>query len=295
MLIIDKLTQCKDFSRGEELIAEFIIQAGESLKDYSARGIAKETYTSPATVLNLCKKVGINGFNNFKTEYLKELEYISRNFGEIDANMPFKEGDTVSVIANKLGVLYEETVKDTLSLLHYDMLKRAVQMIAESAGIHIYSYGTALNIAESFKEKMLKVGKNVYITNNLNYQRYEINCLSPGDSVLLISYSGETKSIIDMAKTCIRHKVPFITMTSYGENTLSSLCQINLYISTRESLTHNIANFNSNLSINFLLDILYSSYFAMNYKKNYEYKLSVTRKSESGRSSTNPILKDKKQ
>lgn len=72
MLIIDKLTQCKDFSRGEELIAEFIIQAGESLKDYSARGIA------------------------------------------------------------------------------------------ESVGIHIYSYGTALNIAESFKEKMLKVGKNVY-------------------------------------------------------------------------------------------------------------------------------------
>lgn len=295
MLIIDKLTQHKDFSKGEELIAEFIIQAGESLKDYSARGIAKKTYTSPATVLNLCKKIGINGFNNFKTEYLKEMEYVSQNFGEIDANMPFREGDTISMIANKLGGLYEETVKDTLSLLHYDMLQKTVQIIAESAGIHIYSYGTALNIAESFKEKMLKIGKNVYITNNLNYQRYEINCLSPTDCVLLISYSGETKSIIDMAKTCIRRKVPFITMTSYGENTLSSLCNINLYISTRESLTHNIANFNSNLSINFLLDILYSVYFSMNYKENYAYKLSVTRKSESGRSSSNPILKDKRQ
>ena len=86
MLIIDKLRQSKELSRGEELIAEFIIQAGEEIKGYSARSIAKETYTSPATVLNLCKKIGIDGFNNFKEEYLKELEYINRNFGEIDAN-----------------------------------------------------------------------------------------------------------------------------------------------------------------------------------------------------------------
>lgn len=292
MLIIDKLAQCRDFSKSEELIAEFIIQEGEKIRDYSARSIAKETYTSPATVLNLCKKIGIDGFNNFKAEYLKELEYVSRNFGEIDANMPFKEGESNSVIANKLGALYKETVDDTLSLLQYDMVERAVDIFEESAGIHVYSYGTALNIAESFKEKMMKVGRNVYITNNLNYQRYEVNCLSRKDCVLFISYSGETKSIINMAKTCIRQKVPFITITSYGENTLNSLGNVNLYLSTRESLTHNIANFNSNLSINFLLDILYSAYFARNYKKNYQYKLSVTKKSESRRSSSNPILKD---
>ncbi len=295
MLIIDKLMQSENFSRGEELIAEFILQAGDGLRTYSARSIAKETYTSPATVVNLCKKIGFQGFNQFKLEYLKELEYVNQNFGEIDANKPFEEGDAIPMIANKLGALYEETVKDTLLLLHHDMVQKAVRIMLESDGIHVYSYGTALNIAESFKEKMMKIGKNVYITNNLNYQRYEINCLSPKDCVLFISYSGETKSIIDMAKTCIRHKIPFITVTSYGENTLSNLCGINLYISTRESLTHNIANFNSNLSINLLLDILYASYFSMNYQKNYEYKLSVTSKSESRRSSTNPILKDKKQ
>lgn len=295
MLIIDKLRQSKELSRGEELIAEFIIQAGEEIKNYSARSIAKETYTSPATVLNLCKKIGVNGFNNFKEEYLKELEYINRNFGEIDANMPFQDGDTIPMIANKLGTLYEETIKDTLSLLRHDMVQKAVQIVKESAGIHVYSYGTALNLAESFKEKMMKIGKNVYITNNLNYQRYEINCLSQRDCVFFISYSGETRSIINMARTCIRFKIPFITITSYGENTLSNMGSVNLYISTRESLTHNIANFNSNLSINFLLDVLYSAYFAENYRTNYEYKLSVTKKSESRRSSTNPILQDNQQ
>lgn len=292
MLIIDKLMQHKDFSKSEEVIAEFIIHLGEDLKDYSARAIAKETYTSPATVLNLCKKVGVDGFHNFKAEYLKEMEYIDRQFGTIDANIPFEPGDTIYKVANKLGSLYEETVKDTLSLLHHDLLQKAIQVILKSEDIHVYSFGTALNIAESFKEKMMKIGKNVYITNNLNYQRYEINCLSKRDCVIFISYSGETNAIIDMARTCVYKQIPFITMTSYGENTLSSLSDYNLYISTRENLTHNIANFNSNLSINFLLDILYAAYFSMDYAKNFEYKLSATKKEESRRSSTNPILID---
>ena len=57
MLLIDKLTNKVDFSKSEIIIADFIIQLGEKIKNYSARSIAKETYTSPATVLNLCKKL----------------------------------------------------------------------------------------------------------------------------------------------------------------------------------------------------------------------------------------------
>lgn len=160
--------------------------------------------------------------------------------------------------------------------------------------IHVFSYGTALNIAESFKEKMMKIGKNVYITNNLNYQRYEINCIPENDCVIFISYSGETKLIIEMARTCQLRDISFITITSYGENTLSKLTDANLYISTRENITHNIANFNSNLSINFLLDLLYSAYFSSDYKNNMEKKERIIRRLENERSSSNPILMDKK-
>lgn len=106
----------------------------------------------------------------------------------------------------------------------------------------------------------MKIGKNVYITNNLNYQRYEVNCIPKGDCVIFISYSGETKTLINMAKTCQR-KIFLLSLTSFGENTLSQMSTAKLYISTRENLTYNIANFNSNLSIYFLLDLLYAFIF----------------------------------
>lgn len=48
-----------------------------------------------------------------------------------------------------------------------------------------------------------------------------------------------------------KEKYSFLSLTSFGENTLSQMSTAKLYISTRENLTYNIANFNSNLSIYF--------------------------------------------
>ena len=222
MLLIDKLTNKVDFSKSEIIIADFIIQLGEKIKNYSARSIAKETYTSPATVLNLCKKIGIEGFDNFKRAYLSEIEYLNQQFGAVDPNLPFDQGDTIFKIANKMGSLYEETIKDTLSLLHHDLFQKAVQLLNNNNNIHIYSYGTALNIAESFKEKMMKIGKNVYITNNLNYQRYEVNCIPKGDCVIFISYSGETKTLINMAKNMSKEKYSFFKFNFFWRKYVKS-------------------------------------------------------------------------
>ena len=127
-----------------------------------------------------------------------------------------------------MGSLYEETIKDTLSLLHHDLFQKAVQLLNNNNNIHIYSYGTALNIAESFKEND-ENRKNVYITNNLNYQRYEVNCIPKGDCVIFISYSGETKTLINMAKTC-QKKYSFFKFNFFGENTLSQMSTAKLYI-----------------------------------------------------------------
>ena len=292
MLLVDLLTKKENFSKSEEIISDYIIYLGENIKEYSARRIAKETYNSPATVLNLCKKVGKSGFQNFKDTYLEELEYLNRQYGMINPNVPFKDGDSIDRVANKLGILYKETIDDTLSLLHHDLFQKAIQILMQSENIHIYSKGTALNIAESFKEKLMKIGKNVYIVSNTNYQRYDVYCIKKQDCAIFISYSGETISIIQMAEVCVQRCIPIIAMTSYGENTLSRMANVCLHISTRENLKHNIANFNSNLSISFILDILYSAYFSMNHKKNFEYKIAVTQKLEGNRHSTNPILSD---
>lgn len=292
MLIIEKLNSRDKMSESEESIASFILGLGENLKKYSTRNIAEATYTSPASVIRLCKKLDFKGFDDFKKQFLKEIEYLDQQYGKVDVNFPFKKEDTMMNAAHKISQLYEDTIRDSMSLLHHDDLQKALKLLKYSQSIHMYSFGTSLNLAESFKERMLKIGKNVIISNNMNYQLYEVNCIPKGDIAILISYSGETEKMIQVAKSCQKRGIPIIVITSFGENTLSKMASCKLVMSTKESMFHNIGDFSTHLSVHFILDVLYGTYFLMNYDENYAMKLKDTQVLESTRSSTNPIIMD---
>ncbi|UTY40578.1 hypothetical protein NMU03_07340 [Allocoprobacillus halotolerans] len=86
MLIIEKLHMKDKMSGGEESIADFILTLGKSLAKYSTRNIAEATYTSLATVVRLCKKLDFKGFEDFKEQFLKEIDYLDHQYGKIDVN-----------------------------------------------------------------------------------------------------------------------------------------------------------------------------------------------------------------
>ncbi|MGN0975149.1 MAG: MurR/RpiR family transcriptional regulator [Gemmiger sp.] len=292
MLTVDKLNLKENMSDGERSIADYLLSKGREIAKYSTRGLAEATYTSPATVIRLCKKLGFSGFDAFKAEFLKELEYLEREPGAVDFNFPFEEGDSPMKVANRISSLYAQTIQDTMSLLRYDELKKAVALLKYHSDIHVFSAGTAINQAESFREKMLKIGKRVFISNNLNYQLYEAGCLGAQDAAIIISYSGETRQIVQIAKECRRCGTPIIALTSFSENTLSHYAACKLTLSTKESIYCNLGDYSSHLSVSLLLDILYSAFFLQNYEQNYQQKLNKARVLERDRTSTNPILMD---
>ena len=292
MLIIDKLTLKDSFSDGEKALSEFILDKGREIDRYSIRSLAEGAYTSPATMIRLCKKLGFSGFDEFKKEFIRELDYLDRCPGAVDFNFPFEKHDTPMKAANSIATLYEETIRDTMSLLQLGELRRAAALLRCRPKICVYSAGTAINQAESFREKMLKIGRSVTISNNLNYQLYEACCLSSEDIAIIISYSGETPQIIQIAQECRRRAVPVIALTSFGENTLTQYAACKLTLSTKESIFQNVGDYSSHLSVNLLLDILYSIYFLENYEENYQTKLDKARRLEKHRTSSNPVLMD---
>lgn len=290
MLIREKLAARKDISVAEASIADYLLAHGRDLARYSTRDLSDATYTSPATVVRLCKKLGFSGFNEFKEKLLAEHHYLEQRADEVDANFPFTKEDTGMRTANRIAQLHAQTIEDTMSLLRYRDLQKATRLLDRCHRVQVLSFGTALNQAESFREKMLKIGRRVSLSSNLNYQLYEANCLTPDDLAILISYSGETEKILTVAEICRGRHVPILALTSYGENSLTALADCKLTLSTRERLFENTADFSTHVSVNLLLDILYSSVFLLDYDGNYRRKLAFTRQLESGRHSDSPLI-----
>lgn len=283
MLIIDKLQNQKCMTVAEAGIASYLVANGRDLKRYSTRDLADATYTSAATVIRLCKKLGFSGFNEFKDRFLEEQRFLEQREDAVDANFPFTKEDNAMRMANRIAQLHAQTIEDTMSLLHYRDLQKATRLLQRCRRVHIFSFGTTLNQAESFREKMLKIGRRVSISNNLNYQLYEARCLTPDDLAIAISYSGETAKILLVAQACQERHVPILALTSYGDNSLTSYADCKLSLSSKERLFENTADFSTHVSVNLLLDILYSSVFLLDYDNNYQRKLTTTQSLEKDR------------
>lgn len=292
MLIKEKLKDTHTFSEIEKCIAQYILNINLNIKKESVRHIAEHTYTSPSSVMRFCQKLGFEGYVDFREAYIQEIEYLSSHFQDIDANFPFQPNDKNVVIANKIGILYEETIKDTLALIHHDTLQQAANMLEKAKNIYVCSSGASKDIAKVFKDNMLKIGKTVISYHNTSDIYYEACFQDQTSCFIIISYSGETSRAVRVAQKLKERHIPMIAITSYGHNTVTNLCECCLYISTRQKLITNLGNFSINLSILYILDILYANCFHFHYQKYLSDKIKYSQEMEIDRKSDNPILKD---
>lgn len=294
MLIKDQLREKKNMSNNEKIVANYLLKADENIEKDTVRTVAEKTYTSPSTIIRLCHKLGFTGFSDFKNKFLNEVKYFNLQFQNVDVNFPFRREDTAREVMSKITDLYIETIKDTEKVVDMRTLLCCRKICSESEEIHIFSYGTYLNQAYSFKEKMMKIGKKVMISSNLNYQLYEAEIMQAGDIAIIISYSGETNNSLLIAKQCRKNNIPTIAITSIGENDLTKICDETLYISTKESLYKNIGDYSIHLSVSYVLDVLYSLIFQNDFEHFYETKMNLAMSLEKDRRSSNSIIDNKK-
>lgn len=294
MLIKDQLREKKNMSNNEKIVANYLLKADENIEKDTVRTVAEKTYTSPSTIIRLCHKLGFTGFSDFKNKFLNEVKYFNLQFQNVDVNFPFRREDTAREVMSKITDLYIETIKDTEKVVDMRTLLRCRKICSESEEIHIFSYGTYLNQAYSFKEKMMKIGKKVMISSNLNYQLYEAEIMQAGDIAIIISYSGETNNSLLIAKQCRKNNIPTIAITSIGENDLTKICDETLYISTKKSLYKNIGDYSIHLSVSYVLDVLYSLIFQNDFEHFYETKMNLAMSLEKDRRSSNSIIDNKK-
>lgn len=292
MLIKEQLKDFETLSYAEKSVAEKLLELGGDIKDISVRELASLAYTATSAVTRLCVKLGYKGYNDFKDAYLAELIYINTHFQHIDANTPFHKEDSLSRVCSSIAHLYEETSKDTLSLIDYTQLIHATSLLNKAKHIYVLCFGSGIDIAKVFADRMMRIGKKVTISDNQNQQYYQSYNADKEDCFIVISYTGTTsKTRIDF-ENVIKSDASCIVITSVGENYLSERADATLHMTTREKIRSNIGSFSSSASTMMVLDILYSSLFHKNYDENFARKKQLALDYEHCRLSINEVMSE---
>ena len=96
--------------------------------------------------------------------------------------------------------------------------------------------------------------------------RVNVRAYSKGALAFLISYTGETDAIIEVAQELNSLGITSVSLTSFGENRLAPLCTHNLYVQASESWDR-LGGMSSRISTLYLVDVLFTALMNTSYQE----------------------------
>lgn len=124
MLLIQKLEYFPDLTTNEKVVAYYLLENQHHIQEITIFEISKTTFTSLSTTVRLAQKCDYQGWKEMKKALLDEIQYLKKEPELVDANYPFKKGDTIYKIAKNMASLLSESIMDTYQLLKHINFKR---------------------------------------------------------------------------------------------------------------------------------------------------------------------------
>lgn len=288
MLITEKIKQTS-FSPTEHQLVDYILAQRQELKHKTTKQISAETFTNPSMLVRIAKKLGFDGWSELKEVFLEEVRYLDSNFDRIDPNLPFSKDDGCMAIAGKLAQLHQTTISDTLSLIQYDALLNAARLLNQAGHVKVFTLNENRLIVQDFVLRMNRIHKYTSVCMTDTEHIYEAFSCPPDSCAIIVSYTGESSWVRQIIRILKKRGIPVIGMTGFGQSTLTDEADCVLHLTTRERLYSKIASFTITVSINYLLDVLYSCVFADQYDENLKRKIQISKLTDH-RKSTSRIM-----
>lgn len=251
----------------ERKVAEFIIGHTDEIMGLSIGELSERSGTSETAVVRLCKTLNYNGYKDFRLDMTSDI--ISQK-SEETVYTDIRPGDDIETIIKNVCLNNKKSIDDTLKILDYDEVKKAVEVIRKSKRIDFYGVGASGIIAFDGQQKFLRINKNCHAFADPHMQITSAANLSCDDAAVIISYSGETRDIIDSMRVAKASGAVIIAITKYGKSTLSEEADINLFLSSPELSLRSGAMGSRIAQLN-MIDIIFSAVASLEYNniKNY--------------------------
>ncbi len=197
-MLLQKLKTEENFTGHEKEVARFVLGNLDRVPSLSAGELARETFTSKATVVRLCQKVGLAGYKEFKLKLVEEMNQ-QRRIDRLLANEPITDQSTYEDIIKTLPVLYDKAVTNTRLSLSKNSMNRINQFLQRAECIDIYGTGISYVLAQSAAFKFATLGVECSAYESIN-NHYLAARKSKKTIAFLISFTGANKTVTTMAK-----------------------------------------------------------------------------------------------
>ncbi len=265
MDIETRLRRARDLTPTEQQIARTIQALGPRIEGLSIKEFARASSASIASIHRFCRKLGLEGYKELKVEVGRALA-LSRGRESVDIDFPFAAGDGGEVVSGRLELLYERAMRETRELMGPEALDTAARLLLAADVVDIYTQSHNLYPAQMFCDRLLSCGKAATCHRDMERQLRTALASDASHVAIVISYSGNAGNLQTLLPILGEREVPTVLVGTPRAAALHPGLAAYLQISDSESLRTRITQFASHVSVQYALDSLYGTLFALDYE-----------------------------
>ncbi|HBC30420.1 MAG TPA: N-acetylmannosamine kinase [Clostridiales bacterium] len=215
------------FSRGQKLIAQFIIEHYDKAAFMTAAKIAETVDVSESTVVRFASALGYSGF----PEMQKALQVLIKN--KLTTVQRISLNDDLN---DKLK-LHKRNLKNEMNNLrylydHFDMeaLDKATELILDADRVFVLGLRTSSTMSNYLGFYLDVILNNAKVLNNsgVNSLYEEIIRIKEDDLLIIISYPRYSRTTIDAARFVKGRNTKIVAITDTEESPAYALADVSL-------------------------------------------------------------------
>ncbi|MGL5031144.1 MAG: MurR/RpiR family transcriptional regulator [Aeromonas sp.] len=229
MNTLDKITNnLEDFSKSERKVAEVILGSPQTAIHSSIATLAKMADVSEPTVNRFCRRLDTKGFPDFKLHLAQSLAngtpYVNRHVEAEDS----PETYTAKIFESTMACL--DVAKSSLDIA---AVNRCVDILTQSKKISFFGLGASSAVARDAQNKFFRF--NIPVVSFEDIVMMRMSCIngSEGDVVVLISHTGRTKALVEIATLARENEATVIGITA-KDSPLARECNLVLAMDVPE-------------------------------------------------------------
>ncbi|MFM4718148.1 MurR/RpiR family transcriptional regulator [Aeromonas bivalvium] len=196
------------FNELELMVYHYVIKHREQVPFMRIRELAEAAGVSTTTVLRFCKKLGCEGFSEFRIRFKLSLEQEAQSVARFGVN------ELMSFFKSINNPEFEA------------LIDQAAALVANADRVLFVGAGTSGSLGKYGARFFSNVGK---FSNHIDDPYYPISTDTFNNAVaIILSVSGETPDILKLAQNFSFHKCRLISITNSETCSLAKIADFNL-------------------------------------------------------------------
>jgi DNA-binding MurR/RpiR family transcriptional regulator len=219
-----------DLSDKEQAVASFLLSDPKEFISLSISALAARCRVSETVIIRLYRKLGYDGFHQFKIDIAQSLTEAS-----VDALGDLKTGDDVETIKKKVFAITRQALEDSISMVDSDQLAAARDALLSARQVVVVAFGGSASVGLDFVHKLLKLGIIASLQQDAHMQAMSAAVLNPTDVLMAISHSGNSRDIVEALEIARQQGATTVLLTGFPRSPATKAADINIYSVCRET------------------------------------------------------------